>query len=527
MNDAAPVDESAPSDPVGPTSPQAPLRRSRRRKVIGGVCGGLGRRWDLDPVIFRIVLAVLSVGGLGLIVYGFAWLLIPLDGENENEGRKLLSGRVEGSALTALLFALVGCGLFLTTLAKGSMMSFAIMLTLAAAGSAHWSRRRREMEAKGPESVDAATAQAVADAPPETTAPPVPASPSWWRNQRSREAGGPGYLWGPENTPLPLDITYRPDHGAGATAADRSRSWPGAGSPPGPSPYGAPPAPAPRRTRPSGRPIGGWTFLLALLAGGATALTVSHQDGFAPALQAGLAGALAVFGLGLVLSAWYGRTGGGTVFMVVCTTVLLAAATALPDNLTTDWQQRTWTPATIGAVRPHYEVGSGEGRLDLGALPLKDGRTVHTSARVGFGRLQVTLPHGVTTHLHISLGFGDIQLPGESPRNVDFSAGGDQRTITLPADGLKKGEKPRGSLDLDLALGAGQVAIERATPASSPSAPAPSAPTPSASSPSAPSPSAPASSLLTPSAASARTPSASAPWVPAPLTAPTPEGAPE
>ncbi|MFE3885052.1 PspC domain-containing protein [Streptomyces lydicus] len=501
MNDAAPVDESAPSAPVGPNPPQAPLRRSRRYKVIGGVCGGLGRQWDLDPVIFRIVLAVLSVGGLGLIVYGFAWLLIPLDGEDENEGRRLLSGRVEGSALTALLFALVGCGLFLTTLAKGSMLSFAIMLTLAAAGSAYWSRRRREMETKGPESVDAATAQAVADAPPETTAPPVPTSPSWWRNQRSREAGGPGYLWGPDNTPLPLDLTYRPEHGAGATAADRPRPRPGAGGPP-PSPYGAPPAPAPRPNRPSGRPIGGWTFLLALLAGGATAHAVSRQDGLAPALQAGLAAALVVFGLGLVLSAWCGRTGGGTVFMVVCTTVLLAAATALPDNLTADWQKRTWTPAALASVRPHYEVGTGEGQLDLGALPFKDGRTVHTSARVGFGRLQVTLPRGVTTRLHISLGLGDIQLPGESPHHVNFSPGGEQRTLTLPADGLKKGEKPRGSLDLDLELGAGQVAIERTTPASPPSEPAPSA-------------------------APAHTSPASARLLPAAPTAPTPEGAPE
>ncbi|MEW2435662.1 PspC domain-containing protein [Streptomyces caniferus] len=473
MNEAAPVEESAPS---GPTPPHAPLRRSRRHKVIGGVCGGLGRQWDLDPVIFRIVLAVLSVGGLGLIAYGFAWLLIPLDGQEENEGRRLLSGRVEGSALTALLFALVGCGLFLTTLAKGSMMSFAIMLTLAAAGSAYWSRRRREVETKGPESVDAATAQAVADAPPETTAPPVPTSPSWWRNQRSKEAGGPGYLWGPDNTPLPLDITYRPEHGA-PTATGRSHTCSDAGGPPGPPPYGAPPAGVPHPTRRSVRPIGGRTFLLALLVGAATALTVFRHDGFAPSLQAGLAGALVVFGLGLVLSAWFGRTGGGTVFMVVLTAVLLAAATALPDNLSTDWRKHTWAPSTLAAVRPHYEIGSGEGTLDLAALPLKGGRTVHTSAEVGFGRLQVTLPHGVTTRLHISLGLGDIQLPGESPHDVDLSAGG-EKTITLPAEGLKKGEKPRGSLELDLDIGAGQVAVERATPASAPATPAPAAPTP-------------------------------------------------
>ncbi len=169
--------------------------------------------------------------------------------------------------------------------------------------------------------------------------------------------------------------------------------------------------------------------------------------------------------------------------MVVLTALLLAAATALPDNITTDWQKRTWAPASLRDVRPHYEIGSGEGVLDLGELPLKGGRTVHTGAEVGFGRLQVTLPQGVTTRLHISLGLGDIQLPGESPQDVSLSGGG-ERTLTLPADGLKKGEKPRGSLDLALELGAGQVVIERSEPAS---APAPAAPPPPVS-PTAPTP---------------------------------------
>lgn len=466
MNEAAPVEEPAPSGPAGPTPPHAPLRRSRRHKVLGGVCGGLGRQWDLDPVIFRIALTVLAVGGIGLIAYGFAWLLIPLDGEDENEGRRLLSGRVEGTALTALLFALVGCGLFLTTLAKGSLLSFAIMLALAVAGSAYWSRRRRQVESQGPESMDAATAQAVADAPPETKAPPVPVSPSWWREPRSRDTAGPSYLWGPENAALPLDVTYEFAHGAAATTApQRQGAWSGPGRPPGPPapPYGAQPVHSPRGVRRTGRPIGGWTFLLALVIGAGTAVTVSRHDTLAASLQAGLAAALVVFGLGLVLSAWVGRTGGGTVFMVVLTAALLAGATTLPDNITADWQRRTWTPLTVAAVQPHYELGSGEGRLDLSQLPLKHGHTVRTELAVGAGRLQVTLPHGTTARLHISLGLGDIQLPGESPHDVDLSAGG--RTITLPADGLKKGEQPHGSLDLDLNLGAGQVAIERAAPA--------------------------------------------------------------
>lgn len=52
------------------------------------MCGGLGRYCDVDPVIFRIVLGVLSAtGGIGLIFYGFAWLLLPADGDDENEAR--------------------------------------------------------------------------------------------------------------------------------------------------------------------------------------------------------------------------------------------------------------------------------------------------------------------------------------------------------------------------------------------------------------------------------------------------------
>ncbi len=48
--------------------------------MVAGVCGGLGRYCDVDPVIFRIVLGVLSAtGGIGLIFYGFAWLLLPLE----------------------------------------------------------------------------------------------------------------------------------------------------------------------------------------------------------------------------------------------------------------------------------------------------------------------------------------------------------------------------------------------------------------------------------------------------------------
>ncbi len=160
-----------------PSAPEPHFRRDRRHQMFGGVCSGLGRQYDMDPVIFRITLAVLSAtGGIGLIFYGFAWLFVPYDDEEENQVRRLLTGRVDGHTLAAVLFALVGCGVFLSMLSNDGVLSFAVILSLLLGGAAYWSRRR------GTERPDPIAAQAAADAPPEPQAPPVPAAyPSWWR----------------------------------------------------------------------------------------------------------------------------------------------------------------------------------------------------------------------------------------------------------------------------------------------------------------------------------------------------------
>lgn len=59
------------------------FRRSSTNKVIGGVCGGLGNYFNIDPIVFRLVFAILffAAGG-GLIAYIIAWIAIP--GESSN-----------------------------------------------------------------------------------------------------------------------------------------------------------------------------------------------------------------------------------------------------------------------------------------------------------------------------------------------------------------------------------------------------------------------------------------------------------
>jgi phage shock protein PspC (stress-responsive transcriptional regulator) len=58
-----------------------PLRRSRRHRIIAGVCGGLAEWLGWSPLLVRVLFVV--VGALpflsGILVYLVMWLLIPAD----------------------------------------------------------------------------------------------------------------------------------------------------------------------------------------------------------------------------------------------------------------------------------------------------------------------------------------------------------------------------------------------------------------------------------------------------------------
>lgn len=54
------------------------LYRSRKDKVIAGICGGLGDFFKIDPVWIRVVFLVLLIAnGAGLILYLIMWLVVP------------------------------------------------------------------------------------------------------------------------------------------------------------------------------------------------------------------------------------------------------------------------------------------------------------------------------------------------------------------------------------------------------------------------------------------------------------------
>ena len=114
------------------------LLRARSGRVIGGVCAGLGRYFNVDPIIFRIgAIALVFAGGTGVLAYLAALLLIPAeDSPNAAEGAPAGRSRwlVIGGVVLLLIVSspfLIGGGLLLA----GLLIPLAI---LVAAGVLVW-----------------------------------------------------------------------------------------------------------------------------------------------------------------------------------------------------------------------------------------------------------------------------------------------------------------------------------------------------------------------------------------------------
>ena len=55
------------------------LYRSRKNKMLCGVCGGLGESLGIDPTVVRLLVVLLSLSsvGMGVIIYFVAAFIIP------------------------------------------------------------------------------------------------------------------------------------------------------------------------------------------------------------------------------------------------------------------------------------------------------------------------------------------------------------------------------------------------------------------------------------------------------------------
>jgi phage shock protein PspC (stress-responsive transcriptional regulator) len=89
------------------TTERPQLRRPAKGRMVAGVCVAIGRHFNVDVTIVRVVFAVLTVvgftglayfGGLplylcGIPLYLACWLLIPEEGSDQSIAASFIQGR--------------------------------------------------------------------------------------------------------------------------------------------------------------------------------------------------------------------------------------------------------------------------------------------------------------------------------------------------------------------------------------------------------------------------------------------------
>jgi phage shock protein PspC (stress-responsive transcriptional regulator) len=333
------------------------LTRPRDTRIVAGVCAAAGRYWDIDPVIPRVVLAVLTVfGGAGLVIYALGWLLIPEDGAPSTRFERWLEGHQGDRSrdLLIVVLALLAVGFVVNSNPFAHRISgAALLVVLVIAASALVGRRR-----------NARLSPPLDDRPPGAAFGPT-AAPY-----------GPS---GQPQTSQPTAVWTAP------VAPPRPRSW-----------------------------LGWLTIGLALLVAGGFSIVAAA--GWAHPQPADvLAACVGVLGVGLLVGTVYGRA--WSLIPVGALLVgALAVANALPRNLTWTAGNRTWTPLAASSAPYVLEVPAGTtvivhakasaGRIDVFGEE-QDGtgvdvrRTVASAAK-----------HPTTVTLDLDMGFGDIELRG-------------------------------------------------------------------------------------------------------------------
>ena len=152
------------------------LRRRTSDRVIGGVAGGLGDYFNVDPLLIRIgFVGLMLFGGAGVVLYLVAWLFIPAEGQDASFVEGLLrrigltTGRVITIGVVAVAFVLLvnSWNYPYAPLGDGTVVWATAVIVLG-----FLLIRRRDAAPTAP-----VVASAIAPAAPVVTPPPAPAIP--------------------------------------------------------------------------------------------------------------------------------------------------------------------------------------------------------------------------------------------------------------------------------------------------------------------------------------------------------------
>ncbi|SCG56649.1 PspC domain-containing protein [Micromonospora inositola] len=201
------------------------LVRPREGRYLAGVCAAIGRATNTDPVLWRVLLAVLGFfGGVGILIYVAAWLIIPGEGDTASPVESMLGrGRSSMSPVTVIVLSIlvaVSFGYIVTDAFRAVLLGAAILI----GGALLLNREHRGPAAPGGPS-----------GPPAT--PPGPVPPVSWPAPGlfTPPAGTPATgapAWSGQPTPAGWETTAaaQPATSAARPAGEPLASEPGTGT---------------------------------------------------------------------------------------------------------------------------------------------------------------------------------------------------------------------------------------------------------------------------------------------------------
>lgn len=468
MSDIPPTDESSEVPPPPPPPGAEPfedhrfedgqsenddyfngLRRSRSDRVIAGVAGGLGRYFGIDPVIVRVAFIVLALfSGAGFLLYLLGWVVIAKDGRHESSAMRALRGSPDGNR--GLLFVVLAVGAILILNLPliwwdgfGFGDGLALPLLLIAAGIAFliwpaekdWHDRWHDKHdtPRGPP-VDT-------DRPGDGEDPPPPSPGTQFRHElrsAADEITAAGKAAGAEVRSELAEAResfdeQRRTHWRHGYRAERRASRRG---------Y------RPPRREPKPAPFLGPLTMAALLvfAGGAIVGEQSDWWDLDPAVYGGIV--LAIVGVALVISAFFGRAR-GLIFvgMLVLPVAWFLAAIDL------DWHdgagEQTDVVESIDDLEAGYFFGFGDYEVDLTQIDF-DGTDRTVEVGLTMGELTVWVPDTVEVDVDAYARAGEVELVhavGMHFSDDGFPARADGTFVSFGGDG-------RLTLDVEVGFGA-------------------------------------------------------------------------
>ena len=76
------------------------LVRSRKGRMVAGICAGAAEYFGWDVTLVRVIVAVIAVitGGAGVLAYLVAWAIIPEEGEKTSIAENLVGRKQDASS---------------------------------------------------------------------------------------------------------------------------------------------------------------------------------------------------------------------------------------------------------------------------------------------------------------------------------------------------------------------------------------------------------------------------------------------